>query len=208
MLLQCANSLLLLDVQSGRQVRQYSSDHFQSSVLAIFSCRSPEALWCGAEGAGWKRARHQGVHLQCQGRNHCAGRTGVVDVTDSWFELLHAHTSNGLRDDNSLPYHVAPSAVQASQHPPPMLCFDWMQGYQPRIAIYDACSLQLLQSIHASAAFGYSAVALSADGELLAVCGREPELLLTVWHWRKASWRVPELQPAGNDMLVYFYSLQ
>jgi hypothetical protein len=59
------------------------------------------------------------------------------------------------------------------------------QGYQPQISVYDAGSLQLLQSLHASTALGYTAIALSADGELLAVSGAEPELLLTVWQWRQ-----------------------
>jgi hypothetical protein len=60
-----------------------------------------------------------------------------------------------------------------------------LQGFQPSVSIYATSSLQLLQSIHASTAFGYTAVALSEDGELLAVCGAEPDLLLTVWQWRK-----------------------
>lgn len=60
-----------------------------------------------------------------------------------------------------------------------------MQGYKPRVVIHRQSDLKQLQSIQADAEFAYTAVALSHDGELLAVCTGEPDRQLSVWHWRK-----------------------
>jgi hypothetical protein len=62
-----------------------------------------------------------------------------------------------------------------------------LQGYQPRVSIYRHSDLQLLQTIQAGAEFTYTAVALSGDGELLAVCSGAPDQQLSVWQWRTVS---------------------
>jgi hypothetical protein len=62
-----------------------------------------------------------------------------------------------------------------------------LQGYQPVIIIYSTQDLQQQASVAAGASFGYTAVALSHDGELLAACADSTDLELSVWHWRKAS---------------------
>jgi hypothetical protein len=60
-----------------------------------------------------------------------------------------------------------------------------LQGYQPRISIHQQSDLKLLHSLQPTAEYEYTAVALSDNGELLAVCSGTPELQLSVWHWRK-----------------------
>lgn len=60
-----------------------------------------------------------------------------------------------------------------------------LQGYQPAIHVYSTHNLQHQASLTAGASFGYTAVALSHDGELLAACADRPDLELTVWQWRK-----------------------
>lgn len=62
-----------------------------------------------------------------------------------------------------------------------------LQGLAPRVTLHRQCDLQLLQRLDGGAEFGYSAVALSGDGELLALCSAAPDCQLSVWHWRKAS---------------------
>lgn len=62
-----------------------------------------------------------------------------------------------------------------------------LQGYQPAIQIFSTQDLQQQASLAAGASWGYTAVALSHDGELLAVCADRPDQELSVWHWRQAS---------------------
>lgn len=73
---------------------------------------------------------------------------------------------------------MPPAKALTASHP---------QGYQPRVSIYRQADLQLLQTIPAGAEFGYTAVGLSGDGELLAVCSGAPDQQLSVWQWRKVS---------------------
>lgn len=62
-----------------------------------------------------------------------------------------------------------------------------MQGYQPAIHVYSTDDLQHQATVATGASFGFTAVALSHDGELLAVCADCPDLELSVWQWRKVS---------------------
>lgn len=62
-----------------------------------------------------------------------------------------------------------------------------LQGYQPSIHIFSTQDLQQLAGLAAGASWGYTAVALSHDGELLAVCADWPDQELSVWRWRQAS---------------------
>jgi hypothetical protein len=62
-----------------------------------------------------------------------------------------------------------------------------VQGYQPVFNVYSSHDLQQQACLAAGASFAYSAVALSHDGELLAVCADHPDLELSVWQWRKVS---------------------
>lgn len=82
-----------------------------------------------------------------------------------------------------------------------------LQGYQPSISIYRQSDLRLLLSLQANAEFEYTAIALSGNGELLAVCSGTPELQLSVWQWRKVIPQIPWqwlhcflLQPPGSHL--------
>ena len=63
--------------------------------------------------------------------------------------------------------------------------------------------LRQLTTLPAKADLEYSALALSGDGELLAVCSGKPNPTLGVWQWRKvrqqAVWRD---EAACNGMAV------
>lgn len=81
--------------------------------------------------------------------------------------------------------HMAQQHLR-SEHP---LCahLSFLQGYQPAVNIFSTHDLQQQASLAAGSSLGYTAVAVSHDGELLAVCADSPDLELSVWHWRKAS---------------------
>ena len=64
-----------------------------------------------------------------------------------------------------------------------------LQGYPPAIQLFSTQDLQRQAEVTAAAEAGYSAVALSSDGELLAACADQPDLELSVWHWRKVGHR-------------------
>lgn len=72
-----------------------------------------------------------------------------------------------------------------------------VQGYQPVVNVYSTQDLQQQACLAADASFAYTAVALSHDGELLAVCADHPDLELSVWQWRKASVEHHTITPAS-----------
>ena len=74
-----------------------------------------------------------------------------------------------------------PLALHAEHtHTPP----GTMQGLKPAVHIYSAHDFTQLGAIQLGFELGYSALAFSADGERLAVCGAEPENSITVLLWR------------------------
>ncbi|KAI8473608.1 MAG: hypothetical protein J3K34DRAFT_518892 [Monoraphidium minutum] len=59
------------------------------------------------------------------------------------------------------------------------------RGPAPRIWVYRAADLMQLVALPPSAGLEVTALALSADGELLAAAGGRPRAALAVWQWRK-----------------------
>lgn len=59
------------------------------------------------------------------------------------------------------------------------------QGPSPKVWLYRLSDLKLLVSLPAKAELEYTALALSTDGELLAVCSGSPNASLSVWQWSK-----------------------
>jgi len=59
------------------------------------------------------------------------------------------------------------------------------QGPKPSVWVYSASNLQQLATLPERAELRYHALALSRDGELLAVATGEPGPALAIWQWRK-----------------------
>lgn len=65
----------------------------------------------------------------------------------------------------------------------------YVQGPNPAVHVYSMFEMQRLATIQLGYEFGYAALAFSADGERLAICGEEPDTQLVVYMWRKVESR-------------------
>src|SRR4051812_45211891 len=62
-----------------------------------------------------------------------------------------------------------------------------LQGITPQVHVYDSKSLQRITSLQPQFELGVSCLALSADGQWLAVWGAEPHIQLIIYAWRTVS---------------------
>lgn len=60
-----------------------------------------------------------------------------------------------------------------------------MQGLYPTVRVFEVSSGKCLAMLNPSLQLGASALAISADGERLAVCGDDPDTNLTIYKWKE-----------------------
>jgi hypothetical protein len=79
-----------------------------------------------------------------------------------------------------------------------------LQGPSPSIQVYATDSLQLLATINLGFGLGYTALAFSANGDRLAICGEEPDNQIVIYRWREvcAPIRVCKRQGPGYAVLA------
>lgn len=72
------------------------------------------------------------------------------------------------------------------------------QGLQPCVHVYSAATLSRLRTLQVQGELGVTCLAFSADGDLLAVCGDEPDPALTLYRWAEVRSTSPRTTRGGG----------
>lgn len=83
-------------------------------------------------------------------------------------------------------------------HGPGPLLTACTQGPSPSVVIYSAADMQQLGSLNLGFELGYAALAFSADGERIAICGEDPDTKVVVFAWRQGEQLVSGQLPVGT----------